>query len=250
MDFEFEEFIPWEHGENDLVKMSIGQSCMASWFQSLGFCGPRFFCQFVSRVQHQTAPNCSPIMRRHVCIHVSSYLDYLECPWGSRRNKIEERLDSREQKKHGGRMFCSRLYVCYSQNTSSISTKLVLHRGNTYICTLECLCEIWRAFLSEKVGCPSYLPCIRGFSVPGLTWTISRWVFLDVCCMVYVETMNHNREIIVIILKLPAYTTEICIFEQVWPKPARFLMSFFKPKSGFQDQSGKQSSPGRGLGAI
>ena len=54
--------------------------------------------------------------------------------------------------------------------------------------------------------------------------------------------MNHNPGNVLKILKLPPHTTERCIFEQVWPKPATFKLPIFKQKSGIQDQSGTLSS--------
>ena len=38
------------------------------------------------------------------------------------------------------------------------------------------------------------------------------------------------------------YTTNTCLFELVWPNPVTFKMSFFKSKSGIQEQSRKRSS--------
>ena len=93
--------------------------------------------------------------------------------------------------------------------------------------------------------------CCHWWHLADFTCSINLWqVFcnmwlsgqLNKCYQWWKCPMNNNPENTVKILYIPPYTSKICIFEQVWPKPTTFKMSFFEPKSGIQDQSGILSS--------
>ncbi len=118
------------------------------------------------------------------------------------------------------------------------------------VCVCVCVCV-----QPPHWGCQHAFPVCSGASTPvrrlanlqpSNFFPGSLFLPFSSTCLSHIQwwkwSMTHNPENNVKILKLPLYTTKRCTFELTWQKPATLEMSFFKPKSGIQDQSGKLSS--------